>query len=70
LSGGGEQQRVAVGADFAVTSLPIVPPAPGRFSTMTVCFQASVIFWPSMRANKSVPPPGDCAAMMRIGFEG
>ena len=29
------------GALFATMSLPIVPPAPGRFSTTTCCFSRS-----------------------------
>ena len=47
------------GLAFATSAVPIVPPAPVRFSITTDCPQLSLIFCAMMRARVSVPPPGD-----------
>src|SRR5262245_24295088 len=47
--------------------MPIVPPAPVRFS-MTICWPiARVIASPTTRATKSSPPPGASGTMKRTG---
>jgi hypothetical protein len=48
-------------------SLPIVPPAPGLFSTTTVTPSASESWLMARRPVESVPPPGGRATMQRIG---
>ena len=42
----------------ATYSAPIAPPAPGRFSTMTVVDRRAPSFSASTRANTSLLPPG------------
>jgi len=51
-------------------SAATTPLAPGRLSATTCCPQASVSFWPIMRARMSVEPPGVKGTMMRIGLSG
>ena len=46
------------GAAFATASVPMLPLAPGRFSTTMLAFQSSPIFWPSVLARMSAPVPG------------
>jgi hypothetical protein len=58
------------GAAFAVASMPIMPPAPGRFSTITGWPRDSASLGPSLRAITSSVEPGANAAMIRIGFDG
>ena len=43
---------------------------PGRLSTSTCCFQASVSFVPTRRATVLVLPPGLYGTMKRIGLVG
>ena len=50
--------------------VPIVPPAPVRFSITTGCPQFSLIFCAMMRASVSVPPPGENGTTKRIGLVG
>ena len=45
-------------------------PALGRFSTSTGCPQASLIFWPTVRASTSVVLPAEKPISMRIGLAG
>src|ERR1019366_3755727 len=54
------------GAARAASAAPTVPPAPGRLSMMTCCPQAAVSFCPTMRARKSVEPPGGKGTMTRM----
>ena len=42
---------------LATKPLPMVPPAPGRFSTSAGWLQASCSFCPMVRASVSVAPP-------------
>src|SRR6476646_3792874 len=44
--------------------------APGLFSTITCCPQASVSFCPSERASRSAGPPAVYGTTTRIGFVG
>jgi hypothetical protein len=46
------------GAALATSAVPMLPPAPARLSTTTVCFQISPSFCASRRATTSVLPPG------------
>src|SRR4029077_1547072 len=48
----------------------MLPPAPGRLSTSTGCFQASPSFWPSARATVSTAPPAANGTTIRTGLEG
>src|SRR3954453_12527007 len=48
-------------------SLPIVPPAPGLFSTTTGTPSASWSCCMASRPVESVPPPGGRATMQRMG---
>ncbi|WP_291691103.1 hypothetical protein [Bradyrhizobium sp.] len=50
--------------------LPIVPPAPARFSTTTGCPHASASFLPMARATRSFDPPTANGTISVIGFEG
>ncbi len=58
------------GSALATATAPMLPPAPGRFSTTTGCFHISLSFWPSARASTSDVPPGANGTMMRIGLLG
>ena len=58
------------GVAFATMAVPIVPPAPVRFSITTACPQFSLIFCAMMRASVSVLPPGENGTTMRIGLVG
>jgi hypothetical protein len=51
-------------------STPIVPLAPGRLSTTTVCPQRSLSFCATARAVISVPPPGGNGTINLIGRAG
>ena len=55
---------------FTTAAVPICPPAPGRFSTMTGCFQCSLSRAPMMRPAMSAPEPGVSGTMMRMGLVG
>src|SRR6185369_3924205 len=46
------------GADFATASVPMLVPAPGLFSTITLVFQTSPSFCAITRPTMSVGPPG------------
>ena len=46
------------GAARATKSEPMMPPPPPRFSTMTGWPMLSLIFCASVRASRSVDPPG------------
>ena len=48
--------------------MPIVPPAPGRLSTITGWPHAALSRSPTMRAITSVALPGVNGTMIRIGF--
>ena len=50
--------------------MPMLPPAPGRFSITTGWPHFSDSFWPTMRASASEAPPGVCGTMMRTGLAG
>jgi len=55
---------------LATTSVPMLPPAPARFSMTKGCPRISAIFGVTVRATMSVPPPGGNGTMTRIGFDG
>jgi hypothetical protein len=56
--------------DLATSSVPILPPAPGLFSTTTGCFHLSLSFCAMTRASASEAPPGVCGTTMRTVFDG
>ena len=58
------------GADRAVSAAPMLPPAPGLFSTVTGWPMDFASSRPIARAVMSTPPPGGKGQIMRIGFEG
>lgn len=51
-------------------SAPIIPEAPGLFSTTTVWPRLSVIFCARMRPTMSTEPPGAKGAMSLMVFVG
>src|SRR6266700_2565850 len=51
-------------------SVPMLPPAPGRLSTITCCATRSESFCAIDRAMIWVPPPGGKATTKRIGLAG
>src|SRR4029078_43629 len=51
-------------------SMPMVPPAPVRFSTSTCCPIVSDMRSPRDRAMKSIAPPGASGTMKRMGLAG
>ena len=55
---------------LATMSLPIVPEAPGLFSTTTVCRHDSCSLVATMRASVSVAPPAGYGTTMRNGWLG
>jgi len=55
---------------LATKSVPMLPPAPGRFSTRNGCRHASVSFCATSRAMMSFGPPGANGTMIRTGLEG
>src|ERR1700682_3774621 len=58
------------GALFATKSAPMVPPAPGRFSTNTCLPSAVERRGVSSRAGTSANPPGESGTTSRIGRDG
>ena len=56
MPGGAIDKVYPSGADFATSSLPMLPPAPRRGSTTKVWPNASENFGASQRAIKLVPP--------------
>ena len=58
------------GAALVTISVPLMVPAPGRLSTITVCLKISVSRAAINRAVRSVDAPGDCGTTMRIGRDG
>src|SRR5687768_1411242 len=50
--------------------MPMIDPAPGRLSTITVCFNRFVSSGAMMRATMSVLPPGAHGTRSRTGFSG
>src|SRR3546814_4883736 len=64
------------GAAFTAASTPILPPAPGLFSTTTFQPNSAVNFSATTRPNMSVPPPGgrseehtsELQSLMRISY--
>jgi hypothetical protein len=51
-------------------SMPILVPAPGRFSMTNGCPSRPDNCWPTMRAMISKAPPGATGTMMRTGRVG
>src|SRR3954468_24624270 len=51
-------------------SAPMLPPAPGRLSTITCWPSAALIGAATRRAMISPPPPAEDPTMMRIGLVG
>src|SRR4051812_47760011 len=51
-------------------SAPMLPPAPGRLSTITCWPSAALIGAATKRAMVSPPPPAEDPTMMRIGLVG
>lgn len=58
------------GAAFAPAAVPIVPPAPARFSTMTGWPSLGPSSFASMRATVSVEPPAVNGTMIRMEWFG
>ena len=58
------------GAAFATKSVPILPLAPGLFSTTTGCFQRSASLGWRARARMSMPVPGVKGTTRVTGREG
>src|SRR6478672_2908751 len=58
------------GSAFASSAVAMLPPAPGRLSTITCWPSTSVNFGPSRRATISAPPPGANPTRRRSGFVG
>jgi hypothetical protein len=58
------------GADFATSTTPILPFAPGRFSTTTGWPSVSWSFAPSARPIWSAAPPGGKFTTMRSDLAG
>jgi hypothetical protein len=56
--------------DFATASAPMIPFAPGRFSTTTGCFHASLSFCATVRVMMSVAPPGGNGTTILTGLPG
>src|SRR5690348_16986307 len=56
--------------DFATASVPMVDPAPGRFSMMIGCPSTGASSFWRMRATTSVKPPGPKGTMIFTGFDG
>ncbi len=66
-----ENKSVYPSAALCATACePIVPPAPGRFSTTTFCPNFSPSFCESARARMSVAPPAGKGTIMRTGLLG
>ncbi|MOA25659.1 hypothetical protein D3C78_1463990 [compost metagenome] len=55
------------GADLATNSVPIAPPAPVLFSTMTACPYFAPSFSATIRAVESTTPPAENGTMIRMG---
>jgi hypothetical protein len=51
-------------------SVPMLPPAPGRLSTITVWPKLSPSFCPISRAMMSFVPPGENATTILTGLTG
>src|SRR5215475_9882645 len=58
------------GGLFIAASMPMVPPAPVRFSTTTCWPIVSDMRSPAARAIKSIAPPGASGTMIRTGLFG
>ncbi|MNV73445.1 hypothetical protein D3C71_1665950 [compost metagenome] len=58
------------GSARATAVVPIVPPAPALFSTMTCLPSASFNCCASARASVSAAPPGGKGTTMRMGLSG
>src|SRR6218665_1430460 len=58
------------GGDLAAASAPSAPPAPGRLSTITDCFQRFPNSSASARPNESVAPPAENGMMIFTGLSG
>ena len=65
-----QQQRIAVGGARTTASVPILLPAPGRFSMMNCWPSRSDSHCPIRRAMMSVAPAGGKPTMMRTGRAG
>ena len=50
--------------------VPMVPPAPARFSTTTGVPQRAVRCWAQSRPMMSVVPPGAAGTMIRVVWPG
>src|SRR6266513_2511233 len=70
LGGAAMRSTCPSGALFATKSVPMLPPEPVRFSTMTGCPKASERRGLRARAVKSVIPPGGKVTTSLIGLEG
>ena len=58
------------GAAFATLCAAKLPPAPGRYSVSTGCFQISVSFSPNVRDARSEGLPTENPRITRIGWLG
>ena len=54
----------------ATDAVPTLPPAPGRFSTMTVTPSPAANWLAKLRASVSPPPPGENGATKVMGSFG
>ena len=52
---------------LAASCVPMLPPAPGRFSTTTEAPSTSLSFWLTTRPTMSLVPPAACGTIMTIG---
>jgi len=55
---------------LTTAEVPICPPAPGRLSTITGCFQCSLMRCATMRAAMSAPAPVVSGTISRIVLTG
>jgi hypothetical protein len=65
-----EHRHAESGADVTTTSVPILPPAPGRFSVTKDWPRWSVSHCPISRAVMSTPPPAAKPATIFTGRVG
>ena len=67
----GLSRKVWLSPPLRTTSAPAtLPPAPPRFSTITVCFKASAKCGCTVRASTSTNPPGASPTTRRTGLTG
>src|SRR5262249_60816233 len=65
-----QEERIAVRRARTTASVPILLPAPGRFSMMNGWPSRADKYWPIKRAIMSLPPPAGKPTTMRTGRVG